>query len=292
VERRGHSIALRGELLTPQAQNLMLELSQIMTDAALNPKELDALDRLDREAEFSDWLGLHGFSDAASAAFIESGIQVNQVESLSKLIRHDSFEHLLRILAADHAIFSLSREIEEASRRIADLVQAVKAYSYMDRLPVTEVDVEQGIEVTLRMFQHELKHNFQVKKSFSGDLPKIRANGGELNQIWTNLIDNAIDAMAESETKVLEVRTCTEPGGILVEIIDSGPGIPAEIQARIFDAFFTTKEVGKGTGLGLDIVHRIVRDHHGSIRVSSRPGRTVFQVRLPDQSVRDGHGAG
>jgi signal transduction histidine kinase len=209
---------------------------------------------------------------------------VSQVEPLSKLISHDSFEHGLRILAADHAIFSLSREIEEASHRIADLVQAVKAYSYMDRVPVTEVDVEQGIDVTLRMFQHELKHNFQVKKSFAGDLPKIRANGGELNQIWTNLIDNAIDAMAESEPKLLEIRTCTEPGGILVEIIDSGPGIPAEIQARIFDAFFTTKEVGKGTGLGLDIVHRIVRDHHGSIRVNSKPGRTVFQVRLPHQN--------
>jgi signal transduction histidine kinase len=153
----------------------------------------------------------------------------------------------------------------------------------MDRLPVTEVDVEQGIEVTLRMFQHELKHNFQVKKWFAGDLPKIRANGGELNQIWTNLIDNAIDAMAESEPKLLEIRTCTEPGGILVEVVDSGPGIPPEIQARIFDAFFTTKEVGKGTGLGLDIVHRIVTDHHGSIRVNSKPGRTVFQVRLPHQ---------
>jgi signal transduction histidine kinase len=284
VERRGHAIALRGDLLTPQAQSITLELGQILTDAAINPKEMDALERLDREAEFSDWFEARGFSDAAAPAFIESGIQVSQVEPLAKLISHGSLEHLLQILAADHAIFTLSREIEEASHRIADLVQAVKAYSYMDRLPVTEVDVEQGIEVTLRMFQHELKHNFQVKKSFAGDLPKIRANGGELNQIWTNLIDNAIDAMAESEPKLLEVRTCTEPGGILVEIADSGPGIPIEIQDRIFDAFFTTKEVGKGTGLGLDIVHRIVRDHHGSIRVNSKPGRTVFQVRLPDQN--------
>jgi signal transduction histidine kinase len=288
VERRTHSIALRGGVLPPQGQSIMLELSQLLTDAAMNPKELDALERLDREAEFSDWFQAHDLSDGAASAFIESGVQLSQVEPLSKLISHDSFEHLLRILAADHEIFSLSREIEEASHRIADLVQAVKAYSYMDRVPVTEVDVEQGIEVTLRMFQHELKHHFQVKKMFAGDLPKIRANGGELNQIWTNLIDNAIDAMAESEAKVLEVRTCTEPGGILVEIADSGPGIPSEVQARIFDAFFTTKEVGKGTGLGLDIVHRIVRDHHGSIRVNSKPGRTVFQVRLPDEKPLKG----
>ena len=153
----------------------------------------------------------------------------------------------------------------------------------MDQSPVAEVAVEEGIDVTLRMFQHQLKHGVQVSREFA-NLPRIRANGSALNQIWTNLIDNALDAMeglAPDQPRVLLVRTCAEPDGILVEIGDSGPGIPPEVQSRIFDPFFTTKPVGEGTGLGLDIVQRIVRNHKGSIRVESKPGRTVFQVRLP-----------
>jgi signal transduction histidine kinase len=189
----------------------------------------------------------------------------------------------LHLLAYDHQIICLTQEIEEATRRISELVQAVKSYSYMDQTPLSEVDVEQGIDVTLRMFQHQLKHGFEVKRKFAGDLPKIPANGSELNQVWTNLIDNAISAM-RSETngeKTLEVCTSREPEAILVEFTDNGPGIPAEIQGRIFDPFFTTKPVGEGTGLGLDIVQRIIRNHQGTVRVESKPGRTTFQVRLP-----------
>jgi signal transduction histidine kinase len=153
----------------------------------------------------------------------------------------------------------------------------------MDQTPLSEVDVEQGIDVTLRMFQHQLKHGIEVKRDFNGHLPKIPANGSELNQIWTNLIDNAIGAMAgvPSGEKVLEIRTVLEPEFVLVEFADNGAGIPAEVQGRIFDPFFTTKPVGEGTGLGLDIVQRIIRTHQGLVRVESRPGRTVFQVRLP-----------
>jgi signal transduction histidine kinase len=191
--------------------------------------------------------------------------------------------HGLRILAYDHQILCLTREIEEASRRISDLVQAVKSYSYMDQTPLSEVDVENGIDVTLRMFQHQLKHGIEVRRQFAKDIPKIPANGGELNQIWTNLIDNAIGAMKSQSNgeKILTVRTALEPEGVLVEFTDNGPGIPAEIRGRIFEPFFTTKPVGEGTGLGLDIVQRIVRQHQGTIRVESQPGRTAFQVRLP-----------
>ena len=189
----------------------------------------------------------------------------------------------MRLLAYDHQIICLTHEIEEASRRISDLVQAVKSYSYMDQTPLSEIDVEQGIDVTLRMFQHQLKHGFEVKRNFAGNLPKIPANGSELNQIWTNLIDNAISAMCSmsNSQKILQVCTALEPGAVLVEFIDSGAGIPKEIQGRIFDPFFTTKPVGEGTGLGLDIVQRIVHNHQGTIRVESKPGRTIFQVRLP-----------
>jgi signal transduction histidine kinase len=189
-----------------------------------------------------------------------------------------------RILVIDHEILCLTRELEEASRRISDLVKAVKSYSYMDQSPVAEIDVEQGIDTTLRMFQHQLKLGVQVSRNFSGTLPRIRANGSELNQIWTNLIDNAIGAMQHlppDQPRMLSVKTCTEPNGVLVEIGDNGPGIPAAVQGRIFEPFFTTKPVGEGTGLGLDIVQRIIRNHKGTIRVESVPGRTVFQVRIP-----------
>ena len=200
------------------------------------------------------------------------------------LVPSDTLELGLRILVADHELLCLTREVEEASRRISDLVQAIKSYSYMDQSPVAEVDVEQGIDITLRMFQHQLKHGVEVSRQFAPNLPRIRANGSALNQIWTNLIDNALDAMASlpaGQPRMLAVKTCSEPDGILVEIADNGPGIPADLTTRIFEPFFTTKPVGEGTGLGLDIVHRIVRSHKGSIRVDSRPGHTVFQVRLP-----------
>jgi signal transduction histidine kinase len=152
----------------------------------------------------------------------------------------------------------------------------------MDHVATADVDVEAGIDVTLRMFQHKLKHgNIEVKRHFDGNLPKIKANGGELNQIWTNLIDNAIYAMWHTAAKTLEVSTRQDGASIVVEIADSGSGIPPEAQARVFDAFYTTKPIGKGTGLGLDIVYRIVRNHHGTISFTSEPGRTVFQVRLP-----------
>jgi len=133
------------------------------------------------------------------------------------------------------------------------------------------------------MFQHQLKHGFTVQREFAGNLPKIPANGGELNQVWTNLIDNAISAMNSQANgaKVLTVRTALEPDDVLVEFTDNGPGIPPEIRGRIFEPFFTTKSVGEGTGLGLDIVQRIVHTHQGNIQVDSQPGRTSFQVRLP-----------
>ena len=155
----------------------------------------------------------------------------------------------------------------------------------LDQSPVAEAAEEEGIDVTLRMFQHQLKHGFQVSREFAKkDLPRIQANGSALNQIWTNLIDDALDSMESlpaGQPKAPLVKTCVEPDGILAEIGDNGPGITPEVLSRIFDPFFTTKPIGEGTGLRLDIVQRIVRNHKGSIRLESEPGRTVFQVRLP-----------
>jgi signal transduction histidine kinase len=280
--RRREAIAMRGEVMTAEARGMIIGLSESIAECA-HDREVDELERADRESELADWLESKKMPSELAADLLGAGITPEKMEPLTKLMSADNAARGLRLLAYDHQILCLTREIQEATRRISDLVQAVKTYSYMDQTPISEVDVEAGIDVTLRMFQHQLKHGFEVKKKFSGRLPKIPANGSELNQVWTNLIDNAISAMGampEGE-KALEVSTTLEPDAVLVQFADSGPGIPKEIQGRIFDPFFTTKPVGEGTGLGLDIVQRIVRNHQGTIRVESKPGRTVFQVRLP-----------
>jgi signal transduction histidine kinase len=281
--RRREAIALRGQLLSPEAQNLMNSLSESIADCSSDVANLDPLVRADMESDLSDWLEQRNLLSELAGDLVQAGITIEKLEPLEHVLNAANFARGLHILVYDHQIICLTREIEEASRRISDLVQAVKSYSYMDQTPLSEIDVEQGIDVTLRMFQHQLKHGFEVHRKFSGNLPKIPANGSELNQIWTNLIDNAIGAMSSAPDgkKILEVCTALEPEALLVQFTDSGPGIPPEIQGRIFDPFFTTKPVGEGTGLGLDIVQRIVRNHQGTIRLESRPGRTVFQVRLP-----------
>jgi signal transduction histidine kinase len=280
--RRQHAIALKGDVAPPEAQRIMQELSDAIAEASHNPVQVDELERSDREEALAQWLEMHQLPAEVAPALTEAGIDAARLTPLVPLIGRESSAHGLQILAADLEEANLTREIEEAAHRIADLIQAVKSYSYMDHVSTDDVDVEAGIDVTLRMFQHKLKHkSIEVKRYFDGNLPRIKANGGELNQIWTNLIDNAIYAMWDTPAKTLEVRTCAERSNILVEIADSGTGIPPEAHARIFDAFFTTKPVGKGTGLGLDIVYRIVRNHHGTISFKSSPGRTVFQVRLP-----------
>jgi len=170
-------------------------------------------------------------------------------------------------------------EIEHAVGRISTLVGAVKQYSYLDQAPEQDVDVRDGLESTLIMLGHKLS-GVEVRRDYDESLPRIPAYGSELNQVWTNLIDNAADALGGRGT--LTLRTSLEEDMLLVEIGDDGPGIPREVRKRVFDAFFTTKAVGKGSGLGLDISQRIVvQRHHGDIRMESHPGDTRFQVRLP-----------
>ena len=284
MERRVHTIALRAESIPVAALDKIGELSQSIADCSSSPGTMDELERADLEADLSDWLEAKGLPGELAASLVDAGITAEQIRPIAAIVSRNAAEHGLRTLVADHEILCLSREVEEASRRISDLVQSIKSYSYMDQSPVAEVDLQAGIDVTLRMFQHQIKHGVQVVREFSPQVPKVRANGSALNQIWTNLIDNALDSMETlppGEPRVLRVKTCVEPAAVLVEIADSGPGIPPDVQSRIFDPFFTTKPMGEGTGLGLDIVHRIIRSHKGSIRVESKPGRTVFQVRLP-----------
>jgi len=284
TERRKYAIAMLGKVLPEGVSEIIADITQTISECSESPGTIDALERADLESDLAEQLESLGVPGELSPGLVDARITAEQIRPLASLVSRDVLTLGLRILVADHEIVCLTRELEEASRRISDLVQAVKSYSYMDQSPVAEVDVEQGIDVTLRMFQHQLKHGVQVSRQFAQNLPRIRANGSALNQIWTNLIDNALDVMENlppEQPKVLLVRTCAEPTGILVEIVDNGPGIPTDVQSRIFDPFFTTKPVGEGTGLGLDIVQRIIRNHKGSIRVESSPGRTAFQVRLP-----------
>ena len=178
---------------------------------------------------------------------------------------------------------ALNRGIQASAAQITELVRAVKGYSFVDQAAVQEVDLESGLENTLSILSHRFRNGISVIRQFDPCRPRVTGNGSELNQVWTNLIDNALDAMGESG--VLRVHTGCESGMALVEIIDSGKGIPAEIQDRIFDPFFTTKDVGGGRGLGLDVVFRILQKHHGDIRFWSQVGETVFQVRLPTHIV-------
>jgi len=282
TRRRKDALLMRGEVIPPAAQSIITELGVSISECATDHGR-DALERADMASDLADWLDQQNAPSELAGDLVEAGITAEKLAPLTTMISQEAFSHGLRILVCDYQILCLTREIEEASRRISDLVQAVKSYSYMDQTPLSEVDVEQGIDVTLRMFQHQLKHGIQVEREFDGHLPKVPANGSELNQIWTNLIDNAIDAVATLPTgeRVIKIRTAAEPEFVLVEVVDNGPGVPPEIQGKIFDPFFTTKPVGEGTGLGLDIVQRIIRAHQGLIRLDSRPGSTAFQVRLP-----------
>ena len=281
--RRQDALGLRAQFFPPDISTTMEELARVTNAAAEAPEEMDDLERSDLESELADWLEQHGLNPEKAPGLLCAGLTPAAIQPLQKTYDAKTIDRILSLLLADHGMLALISEIEEAARRMSQLVQDVKSYSYMDTSPVDLVDVEEGIRATLRMFLHQLKHGYTIKKNFAKDLPKIHANGNELNQVWTNLIDNAIDAMEDlpSEQKILEIRTAEERRCVLIEIIDSGRGIPHEVQGRIFEPFFTTKGVGKGTGLGLDIVQRIVRNHEGSIELESKPGRTAFQIRLP-----------
>ena len=183
-------------------------------------------------------------------------------------------------MASTFSVAALLGEVKESTRRISELVAAVRSYSQLDRASLQRVDVTDGLDSTLVMLGHKLRDGVTVVREYGADVPPIEAYAGELNRVWTNLIDNAVDAMDGAGT--LRVATRADGDGVVVEIADTGPGMPPEVADRAFEAFYTTKDVGKGTGLGLDIARRIVEDRHGgTITIDSRPGATVLRVRLP-----------
>ena len=244
---------------------------------------LGSLAMSEREDALADWLDAHTVAggDALAGPLAEGGLTEETLDTLAEeLPKREALNEGLAWLASSLEAVALLRTVEGSTDRISDLVTAIKAYSYMDQTPSQEVDVRASLETTLTILHFKWKHGVEVVRDYAPDLPCITAYGSELNQVWTNLMDNALDAL--DGRGHLFVRTAREGDGILVEIGDDGPGIPPDIQARIFEPFFTTKAVGSGTGLGLDTAYRIVvTRHHGDLRVVSEPGDTRFQVRLP-----------
>lgn len=229
----------------------------------------------------SDWLDDHDIAEGwkLASTLVVAGLDTERLDEVAAKIGTSSLGNVLRWLEATITGSGLLQEVKQSSARISELVKAMKSYSYMDRAPLQEVDIHEGIENTLTILKHKLKHGVTVHREY-GNLPKISAYGNQLNQVWTNLIDNAIDATGGKGQ--IWIRTTQEGDRIVVEIADNGIGIAPENRPRIFEQFFTTKEVGKGTGLGLDIARRIiVGQHKGEIRVESQPGNTRFQIRLP-----------
>jgi signal transduction histidine kinase len=242
---------------------------------------LDTLERSEREEEFAEWLDNHNVANSwdLAASLVDAGCNRSTLEQVANQIPAEFLADALVRVTASITISRLLEEIESSIGKISELVRAVKEYSYMDQMPEQEIDIHAGLENTLLMLRHQLKHGIEVFRDYDRTLPPICARGSELNQVWTNLISNAIDSM-DGEGK-LRIRTSREPTFAVVEVIDNGPGIPPETKTRIFEPFFTTKPVGEGTGLGLDTVRRIIQNHHGDVTFDSRPGETRFVVRIP-----------
>jgi len=254
--------------------------------ASLKPAQFkDEFARVEREEGIQGWLESRNVTDAwkLSPTLAESNLTDVHLEKFASAAGVSLGPELTRF-ATLLEMDGIAEELENSSARISDLIKAIKEYSYMDQGPIQEVDIERGLETTLTIMHHKLKRGITVARDFAPDLPKVMASGSELNQVWTNLIDNAADAMKGSGK--LTIRTARENDFVLVEIADNGSGISPDAISRIFDPFFTTKGVGEGTGLGLDVVNRIIKNLGGQISVKSVPGDTRFQVRIPIQPAK------
>jgi signal transduction histidine kinase len=296
---REHIVALRRKLpaiASGRHDGAVLELLVKMLDVAADrvttAPALGPLETSDLEDTLTDWLDEHDVSDSwqLAPAFVQAGIGPDKLDRIASVVTDAArdggtsddgeLSGALRWLADTIETEQLLNEITDSVARISSLVGAAKQYSQLDRAPYQVVDIHELLDSTLAMFSSKIGDSIAVVRDYSPDLPRVPAFPAELNQVWTNLIDNAVSAMDGSGT--LTIRTALDRDRLLVEFADTGPGVPADIQDRIFEPFFTTKPVGQGTGLGLDISYRIVvQRHHGDLRVESVPGDTRFRVWLP-----------
>jgi signal transduction histidine kinase len=282
-----------GELEQASMQTVRLQLSlaqlviietqtRLIQQRAKQPLDIDPLTRSDLEYDIEEWLDTKGVENAWELApmLVSIGYTREDLVKVAGNFNSEEFPVVSRLLSHTYTTYNVLEEIGHGSKRIAEIVKALKSYSYLDQAPTQSVDIHDGLNDTLVMLGSKLKLGVEVQRDYALDVPHIEAFGSELNQVWTNIIDNAIGAMdgqGEIVIKTSRTNTC-----VVVEITDSGPGMPPEVQSKIFDPFYTTKAPGEGTGLGLNISHNIiVQKHKGAITVDSKPGETRFEVKLP-----------
>jgi len=281
-ELRAADLRLCGHTLSSEQRELIARFEREAIARQDEAPPLSSLEQSDREEELAAWLDEEGVADGwkVAPALVEAAVDCDALDGLLRSVGPGAFGDVLARVAAQLRTACLVCDIKAGTARISELVGAIKEYSYMDRAALQEVDLHRGLDNTLLILKHKLKtKNVEVVRDYAPDLPRVTVFGSELNQVWTNLIDNAVDAMPEGGR--LKVRTVREPTNVMVEVRDNGPGIPEEVRPHLFEPFFTTKPVGEGTGLGLDTALRIVRKHRGNIRFETKPGDTCFQVRLP-----------
>jgi signal transduction histidine kinase len=275
---------LAGANVDPEALVVLTELQESAVERMAKTEKRSPMEVGDAEDALTDWLEDHGIDDGWDLAppLVAAGVDEAWLDEIADTVPPDLLADSIHWVAYALETEQLMIEIEDSTERISALVGAAKQYSQLDRAAHQDIDVRDGLHSTLTMLSHKIKESGKITlvKEWAGDLPIIPAHPAELNQVWTNLIDNAIHAMPDGGT--LTVRTALDNDHVLVEICDTGVGVPPELQQKIFEPFFTTKPVGEGTGLGLDISYRVVTQRHGGdLRVVSKPGDTRFQVRLP-----------
>jgi signal transduction histidine kinase len=282
IEHRSQAQSNLIRLSTTSDQKVTInELEGRAMEQAAHPPEMDSLTRSDQQDAIEIWLEDRGWEDAweLSPALVDLDFQVDDLERLTGQFSQEQLVILLDWLCATYTTFNLLAAVKIGAGRISEIVKALKTYSYLDQAPIQNIDIHEGLDNTLLILGSKLKSGIDVRREYANELPIVQAHGSELNQVWTNILDNAIDAL--DGEGVITIRTRQEGQGVFIEIEDNGPGIPPEIQSRIFDPFFTTKPVGKGTGLGLDISYNIiVQKHRGKINVTSQPGKTCFHILL------------
>jgi signal transduction histidine kinase len=274
--------ALGAARLSDVQEQLLGDLEKEAEARAKRPSSLDPIARSDLEQELEDWLDGYGIEEPweHASTLVAMGLCAAELEDVLSKFDRSVASIVIDYFGSQFTAYALLEEIGHGARRIAEIVKALKGYSYMDQAPVQSVDVREGLNDTLVMLSSKLRDGIDVDLDYAEDLPRIQGYGSELNQVWTNLIDNAVDAMGREGS--LALRAYRDAEWVVVEVIDSGPGVPEENQANVFDPFFTTKPPGEGTGLGLNISHGIIVEKHGGqIELESTPGSTRFTVKLP-----------
>ena len=283
-ELRGAYLRLDQKSLTPEQRTYIADCEELALEKIHNPVSapLSSIERSDREQELEDWMQAHAVPESWKIApmLVEAEIDPARLAEIAQIVGADALHDVLLRINYSLVAARMVNEIDQSATRIFELVQAVKQYTYMDQAAEQEIDIHAGIESTLTILAHKLRSkSIEVEREYDRGIPKICAYGVELNQVWTNLIANAIDALPEGGQ--VRIRTCQDTRDVVVEVQDNGSGIPADVLPHIFEPFFTTKDLGEGTGLGLDTTMRVIRKHPPDISVRSKPGATVFRVSIP-----------